>query len=308
MLATLTDKPFSDPNWIFEPKLDGVRCLAFRKEKAIRLLSRNQKNLNQTYPEIEQALEEQARGQFIVDGEIVAFDGEVTSFARLQGRMHIGKADEARRNPIKVYYCLFDLLYLDGYDTTRVPLKYRKTLLKGALQFGDRLRYVHHRNTEGEAYLDEACRKGWEGLIAKQADSPYLQGRTTSWLKFKCVQRQEFVIGGYTDPQGSRIGFGALLVGYYEDGKFRYAGKVGTGYTDQTLRELSKKLYSLEQRCSPFFKAKIREKNVHWVAPKLVAEIGFTEWTEDKRLRHPRFLGLRTDKRAEHVFRERAKA
>jgi len=220
--------------------------------------------------------------------------------------MHIANADAARRSPIKVYYYLFDLLYLDGYDTTPVPLKHRKALLKAALQFGVPLRFMTHRNTEGEAYLDEACRKGWEGLIAKQADSQYIQGRTTSWLKFKCVQRQEFVIGGYTDPQGSRIGFGALLIGYYEDGKLCYAGKVGTGYTDQTLRALGKKLHSFEQQCSPFFMpAEIREKHVHWVAPKLVAEIGFTEWTEDNRLRHPRFLGLRTDKKPEEVTRER---
>jgi bifunctional non-homologous end joining protein LigD len=309
MLATLTNKHFSDPKWIFEPKLDGIRCLAFRNGREIRLFSRNQKNLNETYPELKEAIETQPRDHFIADGEIVAFEGAVTSFSRLQGRSQIRSAAEARRSPIKVYYYLFDILYLDGSDTTHVSLRDRKVLLKSALRFRDPLRFMTHRRSEGEAYFYEACRKGWEGLIAKQADSIYVPGRSTSWLKFKCVQQQEFVIGGYTDPQRTRIGFGALMIGYYENGNLCYAGKVGTGYTSQTLRELVKRLESLKRDSSPFSKAnEIREKHVHWVAPKLVAEIGFTEWTGDNRLRHPRYLGLRMDKKAQEVVRERPKA
>jgi bifunctional non-homologous end joining protein LigD len=306
MLATLTHKHFSDPKWIFEPKLDGIRCLAFRSGREIRLFSRNKKNLNETYPELKEAIETQSREHFIVDGEIVAFEGAVTSFSRLQGRSHIGSAAEARRSPIKVYYYLFDILYLDDCDTTHVSLRDRKVLLKSALRFRDPLRFMSHRSSEGEAYLHQACRKGWEGLVAKQVDSIYVQGRSTSWLKFKCVQQQEFVIGGYTDPQRTRIGFGALLIGYYENGNLCYAGKVGTGYTSQTLRELGKRLESLKRDASPFSKAnEIREKHVQWVAPKLVAEVGFTEWTQDNRLRHPRYLGLRMDKKAQEVLRER---
>jgi bifunctional non-homologous end joining protein LigD len=308
-LATLTDKHFSDPKWIFEPKLDGVRCLAFRRGREVQLLSRNKKNLNETYPELVEAVEAQPRHHFIVDGEIVAFEGGITSFSRLQGRMQIKNAEEARRSHIRVYYYLFDILYLDGYDATRVPLKERKALLRGALRFKDPLRFTVHRNSEGEAYLREACRKGWEGLIAKRAHSPYVQSRSTNWLKFKCVQQQEFVIGGYTDPQRSRIGFGALMIGYYDNGRLRYAGKVGTGYSEQTLRDLGNKLESLKQISPPFASpGEIRERRVHWVEPKLVAEVGFTEWTEDGRLRHPRYLGLRTDKKPEEVVRERPKA
>jgi bifunctional non-homologous end joining protein LigD len=309
MLATLTHQHFSDPKWIFEPKLDGIRCLAFRKGREVRLFSRNKRNLNETYPELKEAIETQSGDHFIVDGEIVAFEGAVTSFSRLQGRSYITNAAEARRSPIRVYYYLFDLVYLEGHDTTRLPLTDRKELLKSALRFRDPLRFVTHRSREGDIYLRDACRKGWEGLIAKRADSIYVQGRSRDWLKFKCVQQQEFVIGGYTDPQRSRIGFGALMIGYYENGNLCYAGKVGTGYTEQTLRELGKRLELLKRDSSPFSKAgEIREKHVHWVAPKLVAEIGFTEWTEDDRLRHPRYLGLRMDKKPPEVVRERPKA
>jgi bifunctional non-homologous end joining protein LigD len=177
MLATLTHKHFSDPKWIFEPKLDGIRCLAFRRGREIRLFSRNKKKLNETYPELKEAIETQSRDHFVVDGEIVAFEGSVTSFSRLQGRSHITNVAEARRSPIKVYYYLFDLLYLEGHDTTRLPLTDRKGLLKSALHFRDPLRFMTHRSREGEAYLRDACKKGWEGLIAKQADSVYVQGR-----------------------------------------------------------------------------------------------------------------------------------
>ena len=303
MLATLTHRRFSDPNWLFELKFDGERCLAFRKGSSVRLFSRNRKLLNGTYPEIADAIGSQALDDFVVDGEIVAFDGDMTSFSRLQRRMQITDPVAARLTGVEVLYYIFDVPHLAGYDVTAVGLRHRKVLLAGALSFDDPLRLTTHRDTDGEAAYQEACAKGWEGVIAKRADSPYVQRRSTDWLKFKCVNRQEFVIGGFTDPRGSRVGFGALLVGYYEDGDLRYAGKVGTGYDTRTLLELGKQLRKLETKDSPFAEP-VREKGAHWVRPELVAEVGFTEWTNDGKLRHPRFLGLRDDKPARSVVRE----
>lgn len=308
MLATLTDEPFSDEGWIYERKLDGVRCLAFRDGDRVRLLSRNRKDQNRTYPELVEAIDRQKAEDFVVDGEIVAFEGGVTSFARLQQRLKITDPEKARRSGVAVSFYLFDVLHLQGHDTTELYLRDRKRLLKQALDFENPLRFSTHRNSEGEAYLEEACRKGWEGLIAKRADSTYVHGRSKDWLKFKCVARQELVIGGWTDPQGERIGLGALLVGYYEDGELRYAGKVGTGYDQETLRDLSDRLSSIERKTPPFADPDgISKKGVHWVSPKLVAEVGFTEWTSDGKLRHPRFVGLRKDKDPEDVVRERAR-
>jgi bifunctional non-homologous end joining protein LigD len=306
MLATLTDQPFSDRGWIYERKLDGVRSLAFRDGDRVRLLSRNEKSQNATYPEIVDAIAAQKARDFVVDGEVVAFRGGVTSFSCLQQRMKISDAGKARRSGVAVYYYLFDIVHLDGRDTTRLDLRDRKSLLERAIEFGDPLRFSAHRNAEGEAYLAEACRKGWEGLIAKRADSIYVQRRSRDWLKLKCVARQEFVVGGWTDPQGGRVGLGALLVGVYDDADLRYAGKVGTGYDDETLRDLGRRLASIERKTSPFVDSEgIPRKGVHWASPKLVAEVGFTEWTSDGRLRHPRFLGLRRDKAPRDVVRER---
>jgi DNA ligase D-like protein (predicted ligase) len=306
MLATLTDQPFSDPDWIYEPKLDGVRCLAFRDRDRVRLLSRNEKSQNAAYPELVDAIAAQKARDFVVDGEVVAFRGGVTSFSRLQRRMKIADAGKARRSGVPVYYYLFDIVHLDGRDTTRLGLQDRKSLLERSIEFRDPLRFSAHRSTEGEAYLAEACRKGWEGLIAKRADSIYVPRRSRDWLKFKCVARQEFVVGGWTDPQGGRVGLGALLVGVYDDGELRYAGKVGTGYDDQTLDDLSRRLSSMERKTPPFADPEgIPRKGVHWASPRLVAEVGFTEWTPDGRLRHPRFLGLRRDKAPKDVVRER---
>ncbi|MGH7549493.1 MAG: non-homologous end-joining DNA ligase [Gemmatimonadota bacterium] len=308
MLATLTDEPFSDEGWIFERKLDGVRCLAFRDGDRVRLLSRNEKSQNDTYPELVDAIGAQEPRDFVVDGEVVAFERGVTSFSRLQQRMKITDAAKARRSGVAVYFYLFDLVHLDGRDTTRLPLRDRKALLERVVRFEDPLRFSTHRNAEGEAYLEEACRKGWEGLIAKRADSTYVHRRSRDWLKFKCVARQGFVVGGWTEPRGSRVGLGALLVGTYEDGELRYAGKVGTGYDDETLRELSDRLSSMERKTSPFSVPNGISKNgVHWASPRLVAEVGFTEWTSDGKLRHPRFLGLRRDKDPKAVVRERSR-
>jgi DNA ligase D-like protein (predicted ligase) len=308
MLATLTDEPFSRRGWLFEPKLDGVRCLALRSSSAVQLVSRNEKLMNEKYPELVQAFRAQKSDSFAVDGEIVTFDGEVTSFAKLQQRMQLEHPSEELRKQIPVWFYAFDLLCLDGRDKRHLPLRERKKLLSTALEFKDPLRFTEHREMEGEAYFREACRKGWEGIIAKNADSVYQSTRSRDWLKFKCLNQQEFVIAGYTDPQGERVGFGALLVGYYEAGKLVYAGKVGTGYDTATLRRLGGQLKKLEISHSPFQSDALPSRGVHWVKPNLVAQIAFGEWTSAGKLRQPRFLGLRSDKAPREVVRERKHA
>jgi len=307
MLATLSQEHFSDPDWLYERKLDGERCLVFRKGDDVRLMSRNRQTINTQYPELAEAVAALEQSRIIADGEIVAFDENgISSFERLQGRINLSSEEEARASDVKVYLYLFDLLYLRDYDTTQLPLCARKQLLEQAFAHSDTdlIRFVLHRVEEGEKYYEEACEKGWEGLIAKDGDSAYVHSRSRKWLKFKCVHQQELVIGGYTDPQGERIGFGALLLGYYEGDELRYAGKVGTGFDDETLRNLHDRLSSLERKTPPFAGEELPEEGVHWVTPKLVAEIGFEEWTRHNKLRHPRYLGLRRDKPAEDVVKE----
>ena len=304
MLATLTDHPFSRKGWLFEPKWDGERCLAFGDHHNFSLFSRNRNRLNEKYPEITAAFRQQGINSFIADGEIVAFKDELTSFAKLQERMQVAhpSVDLLRRVPVCIY--VFDLLYLDGYDTRQVPLKYRKEVLRRALDFRDVLRFTEHHETCGEHYYRKACLSAWEGLIAKNGDSVYVSKRTRDWLKIKCRREQEFVIGGYTDPRGNRIGFGALLLGFYRNGKLRYAGKVGTGFDHEMLQRLAMRLALLKTPICPFDDNAVPQREVHWVQPKLVAEVGFTEWTAEGKLRHPRFLGLRDDKKPKDVVRE----
>lgn len=304
MLATLTHDYFSDPNWIYERKLDGERCLAFRKGKSVDLKSRNKKTISGQYPELVDAIRSQSRADLVADGEIVAFEKGVTSFSRLQERMHLRDSEEIRSSNVAVYFYLFDVLNVEGYDVTGIELRYRKAILKGLFTFNSPLRFTAHRNKEGEKYFEEACRKKWEGLIAKDASSHYVHKRSKDWLKFKCGNQQEFVIGGYTDPEGQRIGFGALLIGYYDRGRLRYAGKVGTGYDDDMLRRLSKRFAQSERESPAFDDGDLPRKHAHWLTPKLVAEVGFTQWTDDGKLRHPRFLGLRRDKRTKDVVKE----
>jgi bifunctional non-homologous end joining protein LigD len=303
-LATLTEKRFSDPAWIFEPKFDGMRCLAFRDGDRVRLLSRNRQSLNGTYPELVDALAAQRTSRFVVDGEVVALEGRRTSFSRLQGRLGITDPEVARASQIRVYYYLFDLLHLDGKCTTDIPLTWRKRLLRNAIDFGDPLRNTPHRVEDGIAAYRAACQRGDEGVIAKLADSKYDGRRSPSWLKFKCVRNQEFVVGGYTAPKGSRIELGALLIGYYDGRDLVYAGKVGTGLDEATLRSLHERLSGIGQDAPPFTRGLLRETGARWVRPDLVVQIGFTEWTRDGKLRHPRYQGLRTDKAAGDVVRE----
>jgi bifunctional non-homologous end joining protein LigD len=296
MKAVLSREAFSDPAWLFERKLDGIRCLAIRDDDTLRMLSRNDLDLAARYPEIRDALAEPSRPRFAVDGEIVAFDRGRTSFARLAQRGH---------RTVAVFYYVFDLLWLDGFDVRALPLRARKRLLRDTLSTGGRLRLSIHRNGAGEEMFDHACRQGWEGVVAKRADSPYRETRSRDWLKFKCEAGQELVIGGFTAPRGSRTELGALLLGYYADGQLRYAGKVGTGFDRETLEDLGQRLRALRRETSPFAAQDvIREPGLTWVTPQLVAQVAFTEWTSAGRLRHPRYLGLREDKAAEQVVRE----
>lgn len=305
-LATLTRDRFSDPAWMYERKLDGERCLAFRDGDQVRLMTRNRKMVSSTYPELVEALGAQQSGDFVVDGEVVAFENGQTRFAQLQQRMQQGRPSADLIRSVPVQYYLFDVLWADGTDLRPQPQRERKERLHQLLDFADPLRFTEHRVGDGVEFYQEACRQGWEGLIAKRADAPYQAGRTKDWLKFKCENNQELVIGGFTDPQGTRTGLGALLLGYYDsDGRLVYAGKVGTGFNQQTLHLLHDELSAMVQDRSPFERGDLpRERGVHWTRPRLVAQIGFSEWTTDGRLRHPRFQGLRRDKSPAEVIRE----
>jgi bifunctional non-homologous end joining protein LigD len=298
MKAVLTDEPFDDPGWIFERKLDGVRCMAHRDDGGpVRLLSRTDRDMTGQFTELAEALEAQPVDDFVLDGEIVAFQDGITSFSRLQRRA---------REQVSVFLYVFDLLRHEGRDVRDLPLRERKALLRNSLESGGRVRYSQHRNEHGKRLFREACSQGLEGLIAKRADSPYRSGaRSRDWLKLKCHFEQELVIGGFTAPQGSRTDFGALLAGYYEDERLRYAGKVGTGFDRATLQTLGSRLRELERDEPPFAEVHPIPRGTHWVEPELVAQIGFSEWTRDGRLRHPRYLGLRDDKPAQEVVRER---
>lgn len=303
MKARLHDAPFDDPGWVFERKLDGIRAIVRREGARATLTSRTGRDLSGAYPELVEALAAEPAERFVADGEVVAFDGSRTSFEKLQGRMGIHDPRLARLTGIPVYLYLFDLLEIDGRDITSLPLRTRKAALRDLLAFAEPLRYTPHRNERGVAFFREACAKGWEGLIAKRADSPYAPTRSRDWLKLKCAFEQELVIGGFTPPRGSRKRFGALLVGYYEGGELRYAGKVGTGFDQRTLERLGDRLEALEVSASPFARDGL-PREARWVEPRLVGQFGFAEWTRDGKLRHPRFLGLREDKRPEEVVRE----
>jgi DNA ligase D-like protein (predicted ligase) len=305
MLATLTSDRFSDDGWLFEAKLDGVRAICAADGGEPVLYSRNRTQMNTSYPELVEALAVAGGPRFVADGEVVALSPHGhSSFAALQPRIHLTDPDKARATGVPVYYYLFDLLAYDGRDAVSLPLHQRKKLLRRAFRFTDPLRLADYRRGAGEKYFAHACAHGWEGVIAKYSESAYSAGRSREWLKFKCTAEQEFVVGGFTEPAGSRVGFGALLLGYHDGtGRLCYAGKVGTGYDTATLRALRARLDALRVDSSPFA-GPGRESGSHWVAPEMVVEIGFTEWTRDGKLRHPRYLGLRNDKDPADVTRE----
>jgi bifunctional non-homologous end joining protein LigD len=307
MLATLTDRRDFGEDWLLERKFDGERCVARKDDDRVRLESRTAKDLTGTYPEVRAAVAAARNRTLVLDGEVVAFDGETTSFSRLQQRLGVTNPPPERVAAYPVAFCVFDLLELDGDDLRGRPLLERRARLTEAIGPSAALQLSEAWLGDSQRRFAQACRAGWEGLIAKRAQAPYVAGRSRDWLKLKCVWEQEFVIGGYTDPAGSRTDFGALLVGYYEDGRLKYAGKVGTGYRATTLRDLGARLRKLETPKSPFVDARPVPRGTHWNRPELVAQIGFAEWTSDGRLRQPRFLGLRDDKRPAEVVRERSR-
>jgi bifunctional non-homologous end joining protein LigD len=307
-LATLRHDRFWEPGWIYERKLDGQRVLGVREGSDARLYSRSGRDVTAAFPEVAEALADQGSGAFVVDGEVVAFEGSRTSFARLQPRIHVSDPDKARRSGVAVYFYVFDVLEADGDDLRGEPLLERKRHLRTLLRWRDPLRSTPHRVRAGEEWFAEICGRGWEGLIAKRDDAPYPDGRSDAWLKFKCEAGQELVVVGWTDPEGSRESLGALLLGYHDRSGDRddlvYAGKVGTGFSREVLRDLHRRLSRLEVPESPCTRGTLPRKGVHWARPRLVAEVAFTEWTSAGQLRHPRYLGLRTDKPAGDVVRE----
>jgi len=313
MKAKLVEKPPAAGDWIYELKFDGIRLIAVKSDKKVSLLSRNQNDLSARFPEIVHAIQNLPARECVVDGEVVALDEEGrSSFQLLQAR-----EIEGRKSP--VYFYAFDLLQLDGKSLVGLPLQARKSVLeKLCADVGDPIRYSGAIGGDAKRLLEEVKRRGLEGIIGKQRNSVYEPGRRSGeWIKLKCVEQQEFVIGGYTPPQGAREHFGAILVGYYENKKLVFAGKVGTGFTTKSLAMLYKKFRAEERPDCPFVDLPSKQngqwvqgitpsmmRKMHWVNPVFVCEIKFAEWTRDRKLRAPVFLGLREDKRAADVVRE----
>jgi DNA ligase D-like protein (predicted ligase) len=286
------DRP-SGPGWIHERKLDGVRLHVHVDGDDVRLVTRLGHDRAGTFPELLPALRALGSRDVVADGEVVALQGEADSFGRLQRRLGGPGRPTAAARDVPVHLYLFDLLHLDGHDLRRVPLVTRKRLLR-ALTFLEPVRYTEHRDDDVGTHLAEACAKGWEGLIVKRADGPYRSGRSPAWRKLKCQRTGRFVVGGWTPPQGTRAGIGALLVGMQTPEGLVYAGRVGTGFDDATLVLLAEHLPRAEQPTAPFVDPP-RERGTRWVVPHLVAEVRFSGWTEAGRLRHPSLLALRPD-------------
>jgi bifunctional non-homologous end joining protein LigD len=301
MLAELAAAPFSDAAWLFEPKLDGLRALAFVREGQVTLLSRNANDITSQYPALVSDLAVQPAAQMLLDGEIVALDEQgLPSFQRLQERMHLTRpADIQRQDALTpVIYYVFDLLYLDGFDLTRVPLAQRKTTLAQALLPSSLVRYVEHVEADGDEAYRQSVNLGLEGVVAKRRDATYEPGkRSRAWLKVKDVLTAEFVVGGYSQGSGERATtFGALLLGYHDDGRLRYAGNVGSGFDQARLKDLQRRLEELRANQRPFAEEPPLGKiKITWVRPRLVAEVKFAQWTRDGRLRAPVFLRLREE-------------
>jgi bifunctional non-homologous end joining protein LigD len=307
MLAGSRERPFSSPDWLYEIKYDGVRVLAHRQDDAVALYGRKGQTFTVRYPEVTRALRALPLRRFLLDGEIVALDGDGRpSFQRLQERMHLTHPIEIERaragTPVTGVF--FDALALDGHDLRAVPLGERKACLALVVPPRGVARYGDHVVGRGEAFYDACSERRLEGVVAKRIASRYVPGRSRDWLKIKCELRQEFVIGGFTDPQGARGHFGALHLGLYDRDRLVYVSKVGTGFDDAALRRLTERLRPLARATSPFAVGGPAGRGHHWVEPALVCEVRFTEWTHDGGLRHPTFLGLRDDKRPEDCRRE----
>lgn len=307
MLASPAARPFSAAGWLFEIKYDGVRVLAWREGERVELYGRSGQAFTARYPEVARALRGLPVERFVLDGEVVALDeAGRPSFQRLQARMHLTSPHdiERARTPTPVTGVFFDCLAVEGRDLRGLPLLARKEVLQLFLPARGVVRYGDHVLEHGEAFFEAASTGRLEGVVAKQVSSRYTGGRTREWLKIKAERRQEFVIGGYTDPQGSRGYFGALHLGLYEGDGLVYVSKVGTGFDEATLKAVWARLEPLRRPTSPFTVGSPAGRGHHWVEPRLVAEVRFTEWTRDGGIRHPAFLGLRDDKRPEECRRE----
>lgn len=294
MLATLVDEPFHRKGWVYEEKYDGYRVLAYKQGKEVTLFSRNAKDRTETFAEIARAIARLPDRALLLDGEAVAFDSRLVSRFQLlqQGGVTV--------------YAVFDCLYRNGRDLRNEPLPVRRAELEAAIGDTERLFPSRRLDADGLKAYRTAKRRGYEGLVAKDAAAPYVEGRSTKWLKVKVHQEEEFVVGGYTAPAGSRTHFGALLLGAYRGRDLHYVGKVGTGFPQKTLSGLHRRFQPLVRPRSPFVFPP-REKGATWLAPKLVAQVSFHEWTDDQKLRQPVFLGLRDDKKPSEVVMPRAR-
>ena len=290
MLATLVREPFDRKGWVYEEKYDGDRILAYKEGDRVSLLSRNSKDRTGNFPKLATAVLNLEPMTLLLDGEIVVFDKKnVSRFQLLQ---------QAKGEPT---YAVFDCLYQNGRDLRREPLSVRRGVMEDSLGSSKIIFASRRLAQDGLEAFQVAKRRGFEGLVAKDLASPYVEKRSTSWLKVKVHQEDEFVIGGYTTPSGSRKCFGALLLGAYQHGKLRYVGKVGTGFDGKTLASLYDKFQPL-RRNQPAFVEPPRERGATFLAPRLVAQISFAEWTADRKLRQPVYLGLRDDKNAEEAL------
>jgi bifunctional non-homologous end joining protein LigD len=316
MLATLVDKPFDSEEWLFEVKWDGYRAIAFLEGGSVRLVSRNQNDMTAGYPELRSIPDSIKARTAILDGEIVALDEQGRpSFSLMQRRTGVGEGGRRirhTRDDIPAMYYVFDLLYLDGYNLMQVELEQRKQLLASIRAPGDLIRYSDHYVGNGIALFEAAAQRELEGIVAKRRSSPYIQKRSSDWLKIKIVKRQECVIGGYTDPRGSRENFGSIVLGLYDDqGRLIPVGQAGSGFTEESHAAMWKRLHALETKRSPFLSKVESPRAVHFVRPELVAEIKFSEWTHEGqrggiKMRAPVFQGLRFDKNPQECKFERS--
>jgi bifunctional non-homologous end joining protein LigD len=316
MLASVTEKPFDDPNWFFEIKWDGYRAVAFIENGSVRLVSRNQNDLTPRYPELRVLASQVNAKNAILDGEVVVLDEQGRpSFSLMQQRTGIRAhgRQAAPNRELPILYYAFDLLYLDGYDLRRVTLEERKRVLQEVLKTGEVVRFSDHYPGQGIALFELAKQKGLEGILAKKRNSCYEERRTGEWLKIKITQTVDCVIGGYTDPEGSRQYFGSLVLGLYDKKKkLIHVGQAGTGFDQALLKEIFGVLKKLEIKANPFG-GPVDAKRVHWVKPERVAEVKFSEWTHETsegglKLRAPVFMGLREDKDPEDCTFEQAVA
>jgi bifunctional non-homologous end joining protein LigD len=313
MKPRLLEKPPTAGDWMYELKFDGIRAIAVKIDKKVSLLSRNENELARRFPEIVEAIKNLPVRECVIDGEVVALDDEGRSSFQLLQALEL----EGRKSPVRFY--VFDLLQLDGKSLIKLPLGQRKELLAKLCEgVADPIRFSGEIGSDATKLLAEVKRRGLEGLIGKQRNSPYEPGRRSgAWIKLKCVNEQEFVIGGYTPPQGSRKYFGAILVGYYRDKKLFFAGKVGTGFTAKSLSMLHETFEAEERDDCPFVDLPSKQngkwvlgitpsmmRKMHWVNPIFVAQIKFSEWTRDGKLRQPVFLGLREDKNPRAVTQQ----